>query len=84
MSTASFTMDKAVMLTGGLLLEQAPKSMLLPDSQLENYYEPALQEFKDFAKVDYGIDFEPPGDFKQRVMDHIRYYLDGKRKRFSL
>lgn len=73
------SIDTCCMVVGGLLLEQAPKAFLLSDAMLETYYEPALQNFKDlFIK-----DFEAPGDFKQKVMDNVRQYLDITRMRFQ-
>ena len=76
--------EQAVLLVGGLLMEQAPKAILLSDEQLGTYYEPALQNFKDFLLADHDVDFEPPADFRQKVMDHVRSYLDLKRMRIEL
>lgn len=73
-------LNSMVVVVGGLLLEQAPKAILLSDAQLEDYYEPALQNFKDI----FLEGFEPPADFKQLVMDHVRRYLDQRRMRFNL
>lgn len=74
------TIDSCIVVIGGLLLEQAPKAIILSDEQLESYYAPALQNFKDlFIK-----DFEEPPGFQKRVMDTVRRYLDDKRMRFGL
>lgn len=76
------SIDHAVVIVGGLLLEQAPKAILLSDEMLGQYYEPALQNFQDFCALD-GVKFIPGDFFRQQVMDHIRYYLDMKRMRFE-
>ncbi|KAB0665636.1 hypothetical protein F6V25_07900 [Oryzomonas japonica] len=77
------SIGQAAHLVGGLLLERAPQAMLLPDSQLEGYYQAALQSFIGIMKQS-GTEFEPPEDFKEKVMDQVRRYLDYKGKRFNL
>lgn len=81
---SGLSIETIKVIVGGLLLEQAPKAILLSDSQLENYYEPALQNFKDFYQLEHKSAFEPPADFKQLVMDHVRRYLDHNRMRTEI
>lgn len=78
------SMEMPVVIVGGLLLERAPKSILMTDEMLESYYDGAVQEFKDFCQVEWKTVFEPPNNFKTMVMDHVRYYLDMKRMRFGI
>jgi hypothetical protein len=78
--------EVAVFLVGGLLLEQAPKAVIMTDEQLESYYEPALQNFQDFMVNDHRTVFtpDPPEQFRQMVLDHVRRYLDMRRMRYGL
>lgn len=80
------THEVAVFIVGGLLLEQAPKAVIMPDEQLETYFEPALQNFKDFMLHERGLVFDPDPveKFKVAVMDHVRGYLDMHRMRRGL
>ena len=72
------SVEQCAFIVGGLLLEQAPKLLLLNEAQLEEYYAPALQNFIDYMKADYNLDFEAPADFKNQVMGHVFKYLDRK------
>lgn len=76
--------DQAIVVVGGLLLEQAPKALLVSDEQLASYYDPALAEFQAYIKADYDVDFEPPCNFKEQVLDHVRRYLDLRDRRTSI
>lgn len=76
--------DVAVVVVGGLLLERASRAVMISDDQLENYFEPALQEFTDLCATEWKTVFEPPQNLRTMVMDHVRTYLDMKRMRFGL
>lgn len=78
------SIDVPVVIVGGLLLERAPKTVIMSDERLEEYYQPALQEFIDFCRMEWKTLFEPPENFRQMVLDHVRTYLDMRRMRFGL
>jgi hypothetical protein len=66
------TIDVAALLVAGYLLEQAPRALIISYDQLCEYYEPALQNFKDLNDK-Y---FDPPTGFRVLVMDQVNWYLD--------
>jgi hypothetical protein len=62
---------------GKLILDRLPRGVLVAEGTLEDNYEAALQEFKDTVQPMFG-EFEPPAGFRQRVLDHLRWYLESK------
>lgn len=70
--------EGAVIGVGFLMLQRIPRGMLVAESTLDNLFEPALQEFKDDAKVKLHQDFEPPPGFRQITIDHVKRFLEEK------
>lgn len=71
--------EGAIIGVGLLILARIPRGLAVPESAVEDYYEPALQEFKDDIKVSLGIkEFDPPADFRQRTIDHVKWFMEQK------
>jgi hypothetical protein len=72
--------EGAIIGVGLLILARIPRGLAVPESAVDDNYDAALQEFTDDIKVTLGIEkFEPPMDFRQRTVDHVKWYLETKR-----
>jgi hypothetical protein len=77
-------MEEVEWIVAGLLMNRAPKMILLNEATLESYYPDALQEWIDYTWSEHGVVFKEQEGMKQRVMDNVYRHQEHKRARLGL